>query len=146
MKEGESPTQIARFLGCSRAAIYRWKAKEQAEGEAGLAAKPHPGRQPSLSAEQVQQLEELLKQGPPAHGWKTGLWSASRVTAMIERHFGVKLHPEHVRKILRKKLVWTSQRPQKKARERHEEQIQRWRKRTFGRIKKGSSANSGEPH
>jgi transposase len=63
LHEGESPTQIARFLGCARSAVYKWKAKEQAEGSAGLAAKAHPGREPRLSAEQLQKLDELLRQG-----------------------------------------------------------------------------------
>ncbi len=42
--EGESPTQIARFLGCSRTSLYRWRNTSRILGPAGLAAKPHPGR------------------------------------------------------------------------------------------------------
>ncbi len=103
---------------------------------------PHPGRHPSLSSQHLPHLHELLKQGPLAHGWKTHLWTASRVAALIERHFGVTLHPEHVRKILRRKLAWASQKPQRRARERHEEQIQQWKERTFGQLKKGQAHKS----
>jgi transposase len=59
-------------------------------------------------------------QGAKAHGWRTELWTATRVADLIERHFEVSFHPEHVRKILKRKLGWTSQKPQRKAKERDE--------------------------
>jgi transposase len=51
------------------------------------------------------------------------LWAASRVAALIECHFGVRFHPEHVRKLLKRRLRWTSQKPQRKAKERDEAAI-----------------------
>jgi len=42
---------------------------------------------------------------------------------LIERHFGITYHPEHVRKIRKFRVKWTSQRPQRKAKERDEEII-----------------------
>jgi transposase len=38
---------------------------------------------------------------------------------MIRRHFGVEYHTEHVRKIIRGRLRWSSQKPQKKAKQRN---------------------------
>jgi transposase len=62
-------------------------------------------------------------QGPKAHGWRTDLWAAARVVDLIERHFRVAFHPEHVRKVLKRKLNWSSQEPQRRARERDEAAI-----------------------
>ena len=42
---------------------------------------------------------------------------------LIERHFGERFHPEHVRKILKRRMRWTSQKPQRRARERDEAAI-----------------------
>jgi transposase len=42
---------------------------------------------------------------------------------MIERHFGIAYHPEHVRKILKSRLHWTSQKPQRRAKDRNEDAI-----------------------
>ena len=42
---------------------------------------------------------------------------------MIRRHFGVDYHVEHVRKLIRRRLSWSSQKPQKKAKQRNEEEI-----------------------
>jgi transposase len=64
-----------------------------------------------------------LLQGAGAHGWRTERWTAARVADLIERHFGIAFHPEHVRKVLKRKLGWTSQKPQKRARERDEAAI-----------------------
>jgi transposase len=119
MHKGEAPAVIARILGVCRTSLYRWRAAAAA-GPDGLAAKPHPGPRPRLSVEQLAELEGLLTQGPKAQGWRNELWTAARVAELIERHFKVRFHPEHVRKILKRRLAWTSQKPQRRARERDE--------------------------
>jgi len=122
VNEGESPEDVAHFLGCGRSSVYTW-VKLAREGPGKLAAKPHPGRTPRLGEADRKRLEELLLQGAVAHGWRTELWTAARVADLIERHFGVAFHPEHVRKVLKRKLNWSSQKPQKRARERDEAAI-----------------------
>jgi transposase len=59
-------------------------------------------------------------EGAKAHGWRTQLWTATRVAEVIRRHFGISYHPEHVRKIVKFRRPWTSQKPPKKAQERDE--------------------------
>jgi hypothetical protein len=49
-----------------------------------------------------------------------------RVALLIERHFRIKYHPEHVRKLLKQRMNWTSQKPQKQARERNHKEVERW--------------------
>ena len=122
MQQGESPTLIARILGVGRTSLYRWLALAQQSPEA-LAAKPHPGPAPRLTGPQIQELERRLPEGARAHGWHNDLWSARRVAEVIRRRFGVGYHTEHVRKIIRRRLNWSSQRPQKKAKQRNEEKI-----------------------
>jgi transposase len=117
--EGEHPSQVARFLGCARSSVYTWLKRGQ-HSPKELTAKPHPGRTPRLDDDQLSRLEALLLQGPKAHGWRTELWTAARAAEVIRRHFHIDFHPEHVRKILKHKLHWTSQKPQRKAKERDE--------------------------
>ena len=138
MQEGESPTLIARILGVSRQSLYRWRDMARA-GPKGLSAKPPPGRKRRLNDAQLQQLETLLLQGSREHGWPNNLWTARRVTEVIRRHFGIKFHPEHVRNILKRRLSWTSQKPERRARERNEKEIARWRQQEFPHIKKRCS-------
>jgi transposase len=122
MQHGESPTVIARILGVCRTSLYRWIGMAKTSPEA-LAAKPHTGPKPRLSAAHLQELEALLLNGAKAHGWRTQLWTAARVAELIERHFATRFHPEHVRKILKRRLHWTSQKPQRRAKERDEVKI-----------------------
>lgn len=92
----------------------------------GLATRRSRGPQPRLSEEQLLALKELLLCGAVTHGWPNYLWTATRVAILIDRHFGVRYHPEHVRKILKQRLGWTSQRPQKRARQRNDKEVERW--------------------
>jgi transposase len=92
----------------------------------GLAAIPAVGPKPRLSQTQLTALVALLKKGAVAHGWPNHLWTSKRVAVLIQRHFGVRYHPDHVRRLLHDRLHWTSQKPQKRARERNVKEVERW--------------------
>jgi transposase len=133
VQAGERPSVVARVLGVNRNSLYRWR--QQAEhAPKGLAATPHPGPTPRLSDGQLAELEGLLAQGAKHHGWPNDLWTAARAAKLIARHFGEAFHPDHVRRFLRARLGWTSQKPRKKARERDDEEVQRWLDQEFPRI------------
>jgi len=132
VEAGESPTNIARLFGVDVSSIHRWR--RRARHQDGLKAITHPGPTPRLNDAQLQQLQALLLKGAKHHGWHNQLWTAARVAALIKRHFHVDYHPEHVRKILKTRLNWTSQKPRRKARERHDKEIERWKGDEFPRI------------
>jgi transposase len=100
----------------------------------GLAAKPPSGAKRRLSDAQLGELEQLLGQGAPAHGFPNELWTAARVAQLIGRHFGIKYHPEHVRKLLKRRLNWSSHKPQRRARQRNDKEVERWKADEFPRI------------
>lgn len=120
----ESPTVVARILGVTASSIHRWQ--RQTGAADGLKSRPVPGRPCRLTESQLAQLEQLLLQGAVAHGWPNHLWTAARVAVLIERHFGIRYHPEHARKLVKGRLDWTSQKPQKRARERNNKEVERW--------------------
>lgn len=122
--QGESPTVVARILGVRTPSIHRWR--RMAQKPHGLDARPIPGPTPRLSDYHLRKLERLLRQGATKHGWPNELWTAGRVARLIRQRFGVSFHPEHVRKILKQRLGWTSQKPRRKARERDDKEVERW--------------------
>ena len=124
VREGQVPAAVARVLGVARSTIYAWL--QQARRPGGLDAKPHPGAPRRLTDAQLRRLARLIARGPKRHGWPNDLWSCARVAQLIRRHFGVSYHPDHVRKLLRRHLDWSPQRPRRKPRERDEEAIARW--------------------
>jgi transposase len=132
VEAGESPSTVARILGVHETSVHRWR--RLARTEAGLASKPHKGPTPRLSDEQLVELEQLLLKGAKHHGWPNQLWTADRVASVIERHFHLKYHPEHVRKILKQRLDWTSQKPQVRAKEQNDKEVERWLDDEFPRI------------
>jgi transposase len=135
VEQGERPTAIARFLGVDRSSLYRWR-QCAAQGSAALAARPHPQRPCRLSDDQLQQLEELLCQGAPVHGFLNALWTTARVAEVIHRQFKIRFHHDHVGRFLRERLGWTPQKPRRRARERDEAAILNWQVKEFPRIAK----------
>lgn len=125
VEQGESPTVVARILGVRTPSIHRWR--RMAHKPHGLDARPLPGPMPRLSSYHLQKLERLLRQGAKKHGWPNELWTADRVARLIQQRLGVSFHPEHVRKILKRRLGWTSQKPKRKARERNDKEVERWK-------------------
>jgi transposase len=132
LDRGESASVIARILGVHETSVHRWR--RLAHQGPGLAAKPLLGPKPKLSTEQWAQLKDLLLQGATTHGWPNDLWTADRVTRLIQRHFGVTYHPEHVRAVLKTRLGFSSQKPQTRAREQNDKEVARWTDDDFQRI------------
>lgn len=130
--DGESRATVARVLGVHYKTVARWvRAAQQPEG---LAAQRHPGPTPDLDTVDLLGLEHLLSLGAKANGWPNDLWTAARVARLIEREFGRRYHPEHVRKILQRRLGWTSQKPRRVARERNDQEVSQWLSAEFPRI------------
>lgn len=127
--------EIARRLKVVRQSVARWVEQYRNQGNEGLKKAGRAGRKPLLSAGDLQRLEQLLARGPEALGYETPLWTCPRVAHLIEKEFGVRYHEGHVWKIL-VALGWSPQRPTGRARERNEEQIRHWKKKTWPAIKK----------
>jgi len=137
LKYGCSQSETARKLGVSPSAVSQWKQAHAQGGNDALTAQVHPGPVPKLSSKQCQQLLVLLKQGPRKHGWTTELWTLPRIAELIARKFDVHYDQSGVWRLLRR-LGWTCQKPERRARERDQEHIDRWRESDWRRIKKRS--------
>jgi transposase len=58
----------------------------------------------------------------------------TRIAVLIERHFGVRWHHDHVGRFLHQRLRWSPQKPKRKARERNEAAIVHWKRYRFPHI------------
>src|SRR5215203_3119643 len=87
IETGDSPSVVARILGVMPSSLRSWR--RLACQLDGLAAKPALGPKARLTDQQLVTLEALLNEGAVVHGWPNHLWTAKRVTLLIERHFGV---------------------------------------------------------
>lgn len=135
LNEGLLPSEVARRVGVDRRSVRRWKAASRRGGEAGVRARPAPGRPPKLAGKHKRKLEALLLKGAQAAGFHTDLWTCPRVADLVERRFGVHYHVDHVGRLLHE-LGWSPQKPARRAVERDEVQIRRWVQEKWPRVKK----------
>jgi transposase len=141
LRQGLGVRAVAARIGCSPGSVSRWQAAVAVGGAAALRAKPAPGRPRRLSTRQRARLLKLLLQGATAHGYGTPLWTLPRVADLIARTFGVRYHPAHVWKVLRGE-GWSCQKPERRARERDEAAIERWRRERWPHIKKRAAGRA----
>ncbi len=133
--EGATQAEVARRMGVSRVSAMRWYRTWRKGGLAALATARPLGRPARLSVEQITRVEQQLLKGAAAHGYASDLWTLPRMAVVIERETGARYHPGHVWRVLRR-MGWSLQRPARRARERDEQAIQSWRKRSWPRLKK----------
>jgi transposase len=139
LADGASITAVARRLGCSHSSVILWRDRVRRRGLDALRARPVPGRPPKLTARQLRRIPRLLLRGPMAWGFATELWTTTRVASVIRREFGVQFHRAHVSRLLHR-LEWSSQKPERRAAERDEVAIARWKRYRWPAIKKKPSA------
>lgn len=132
---GKTPAQVAVTVGAPRQTVYRWLDVLNASGIDALREMSKGGRPSQLDNTQHEQLRQILLAGPQAAGFGTDLWTLKRVRETIKRRFGVQYSEVHVWRLLGK-LGFSSQKPEKRAKERNEAGIERWKKRTWPALKK----------
>ena len=135
-QEGWKQQEIADALGVSKGAVSQWMKRAREEGVEGLRHKPPPGATPRLSEQERTELAELLAQGAEAHGFRGTVWTCERVAIVIRKEFEVSYHPAHVSRLL-KKLRLSLQKPERRANQRDEEAIERWKEQRWPQLKKG---------
>ena len=135
--QGRSQAEVARALGVSRQSAHLWHTRFTQGGVDALRSRGPSGPDPKLTDAQLAKVEEALLAGAMANGFDTDLWTLERITVVIAQLTGVRYHPGHVWVILRQRLGWTLQRPERRASERDEQAIQHWVQHEWPRIKKG---------
>jgi transposase len=133
--EGYPAEEVAEFLGVSIRTVWRWLALFRAEGPKGLTARPVSGRPRKLTSTQEKIILRWLRQSPTVLGFATELWSAPRLTQLIEQEFDIRFNPRSLTAWLRAR-EFTPQKPQRVPRERVPTKIEAWLATDWPRIKK----------
>ena len=110
--EGRTAPEIADVLKVHRSNVCLWLQRWQQDGVEGILEGHRPGRPPTLSERQRQELADILESGPVAYGFTSGVWTCPMVVRVIEDEFFLSYHPAHVSRILHS-LGFSVQRPQK---------------------------------
>jgi putative transposase len=114
--------------------VNRWRRALASGGREALASKGAGGAQCKLSPAQVAGLERILDAGPAAAGYSDQCWTLARVAEQCWRRFGVEYTLAGMAVLLHR-LGWSVQVPARRAAERDEDKIARWREDTWPVIK-----------
>ena len=135
--QGRSQAEVARELDVSRQSASRWHGGWQAAGAMALQSRGPTGRRPKVADDQLERIEQALLEGAQAHGFATDVWTLDRIAVVIQGLTGVQLSNPSVWRLLRGRLGWSVQRPQRQAKERDQEAVQHWVAHEWPRIKQG---------
>lgn len=127
--------EIARRLRVSHNAVYVWRRRWLAEGEAGLASKGPSGSGCRLSDAQLDALAAVLDEGPAAYGYvEDQRWTLVRVAELIARLFRQRYTLRGVSLLLHR-IGFSPQIPKHRPVERDEEAVATWRREVWPRAK-----------
>jgi transposase len=133
-RRGWYQRDIAEALDVSEETVSRWLARARG-GPRALRARPRPGRPPELSPAQKRLIPEFLWHGAEAYGFRGDVWTCARIARVLREEFGVRYHKDHVGRLLRE-LCWTPQVPIRRALQRDEAAIRRWRQEVWPELRR----------
>ena len=133
-ESGWKQVRIAEALGVTRGAVSQWLKAARDGGKQALRHRPLPGATPKLTAAQRAQIPALLSKSAERYGFIGDVWTTKRVATVIYRTFGVRYHPAHISRLLRR-IGWTVQKPIRRATQRNEAAITAWREEHWPSLK-----------
>ena len=97
--ENRTSLKVAEFLGVCEVVVNNWQKRFEAEGIKGLETRAGRGRPPILSqqnAEHLQKVKDEIKKHPN---------SVKTVVGILEDDLDLKLHPETLKRFLKKMVI-----------------------------------------
>ena len=98
--EGADRTTAARTCGMERQTLRDWVHRYNAEGVAGLADRPRPGRPPRLSGAELDELIEVVEAGPEVEVDRVVRWRCADLERVVADRFAVTLSERSVGRLL----------------------------------------------
>lgn len=142
--DGESPTDVTRSYGLGKKTIFKWLNVAKEKGLDGLAPKPRAGRKAALTDMEKAEVKRWIVGGDPRQqGFEFGLWTRQIVANLIESRFHVTLSLTAVGNLLHS-LGLTPQKPLRRAYERDEEAVEKWKRQEYPKIRKAAKKQGAE--
>lgn len=140
--QGRTSGEVARLLESPRSKVSLWLANFQEHGVPGLLEGHRSGRPAELTEAQRQTLADIIESGPVAYEFDCGVWTSPRIARVIEEEFGIRYHPEYVRKLLHR-MNFSVQRSRRVLVRADPAQQDRWQRYDYPRLKKKPGAKVG---
>jgi transposase len=139
--DGRSAAVLAAELEVDRSAVFKWIAAYAEQGLPALRPAKAPGPRPRLSVGQMQELGNLIEEGPQASGFASCVWTGRMIAELIWRRFMVVYSWKYVPELLHK-LGFSVQRPRKQLARADLVLQDYWLRKRFPAIKKKRAASA----
>jgi transposase len=140
--KGFDDEEIIEALSISLSTVKRWRAKLKNTNDLqALQRKDGTGRIPLLNEEQSEQLKGIIADGAVAAGYGEERWTSKIIANLIKERFGVDCAPRTVRTWM-KRHGFTYQKPTVRSNKHSDDEVERWRRNVWPRIKKNSKSSA----
>lgn len=139
--ESYTTGEIAQLLKVNRTGVPVWINHWNTYGIKGLLEGHRSGRRAGLSSSAIHEFKDIIESGPVAYGLNTGIWTSIILSDVIKEEFGIKYHPGHTRKLL-KKIGISFQRPAYKLIKADQAKRNKWIRYIFPHLKKTQKLNT----
>src|SRR5262252_2537402 len=93
--------EVARLLGDAPRTVEYWVRHFEQKGLAGLQEGQRPGRPSRLNAEQIREVNRILRAKPSDAGMRVNLWDGKTLSAWIDKQYGIKLGVRQCQRLFR---------------------------------------------
>jgi transposase len=99
--QGMNCCQVADLLGDAPRTVAYWAERFEEQGLAGLQEGARSGRPTKLDADQLSDLQRVLRGKPSEVGLSGNLWDGKTMSAYVRKKHRVELSPRQCRRLLR---------------------------------------------
>lgn len=131
----KTPYAVAKHFGVSTTAAYKWRNAWKEDKKKGLHSKGHPGFSSQYTKEKKAKLKAIILAGPKKQGYATDFWTLARIRAVAKKKLSIDLGVKRTWMTIIA-LGFSVQKPERRAKERHEEAISDWKLKEFPKLKK----------
>ena len=107
---GFTAQEIAEVQRVTDVTVYKWIRRFDEGGPTSLCDREREGRPPKLDEEAETEIERVIEEPPTEEGYNATRWTAPRLARHLKKERGVEVHPETVRRALRR-LQFSWKRP-----------------------------------
>ena len=101
--QGATCPDVGRLLGDSPRTVEYWVRRFEAKGFAGLTEGQRSGRPRRLSAAQLREVDQALRQTPRDFGLTGTLWDGKTLSAWLAQRFQVRLQVRQCQRLFRQR-------------------------------------------
>jgi len=99
--QGITCPDVARLLGDAPRTVEYWVRRFEQKGLAGLKEGERPGRPSRLSAEQIREVNRVLRAKPSDAGMRVNLWDGKTLSAWIDKQYRIRVGVRQCQRLFR---------------------------------------------